>query len=61
MDQYVTGAMIRRLRVERIEDELYVTVPREMSKTHYISFLAAARQPQVACISAAAGVQSSVI
>lgn len=30
-----------RLRVERIEDELYVTVPHEMSKTHYISFLAA--------------------
>lgn len=30
------------LRVERIEDEYYVTVEHEMSKAHYISFLAAA-------------------
>jgi len=31
------------LRVERVEDEFYVTVPHEMSKTHYISFIAAVR------------------
>ena len=41
MNQYVTGAMIKRLRVERAEDEYYVTVPHGMSKTHYISFIAA--------------------
>ena len=32
-----------RIRVERAEDELYVTVPHEMTRTHYISFLAAVR------------------
>ena len=31
------------LRVERVEDMYYVTIPHEMSKTHYISFLAAVR------------------
>ncbi len=31
------------LRVERVEDMYYVTVAHEMSKTHYISFLAAVR------------------
>ncbi len=30
-----------RLHVERIEDEYYVTIPHEMQKTHYISFLLA--------------------
>lgn len=30
-------------KVERVEDELYVTVAHEMSKTHYISFIAAVR------------------
>lgn len=32
-----------RLRVERVEDEYYVTIDHEMSKTHYISFIAAVR------------------
>ncbi|MBE6908707.1 MAG: helix-turn-helix domain-containing protein [Ruminococcaceae bacterium] len=31
------------IRVERIEDEYFVTVSHEMSKAHYISFLAAVR------------------
>lgn len=31
------------LRVERVEDEWYVTVEHEMSKSHYISFLMAVR------------------
>lgn len=31
------------VRIERVEDEYYVTVEHEMSKTHYISFLAAVR------------------
>ena len=31
------------LRVSRVEDEYYVTVSHEMSKTHYVSFLAAVR------------------
>ena len=31
------------LRVERVEDEYYVTIDHEMSKTHYISFIAAMR------------------
>lgn len=30
------------IRVERVEDEYYVTIPHEMSKTHCISFIAAA-------------------
>lgn len=30
-------------RVERVEDEYYVTILHEMSKTHYISFIAASR------------------
>lgn len=29
--------------IERVEDEYYVTVPHEMSKTHYISFIAAVK------------------
>ncbi len=32
-----------RLCVERVEDEYYVTIDHEMSKTHYISFIAAVR------------------
>ena len=32
-----------RLSVRRAEDEYYVTVDHEMSKTHYISFIAAVR------------------
>ena len=31
-----------RLNVEKIEDEYYVTISHEMSKKHYISFIAAA-------------------
>ena len=31
------------LNVEKIEDEYYVTVPHEMSKKHYISFIAAVK------------------
>ena len=31
------------LHVERVEDEYYVTIDHEMSKTHYISFIAAVR------------------
>ena len=31
------------LRFERIEDEYYVTISHEMSKTHYISFVLAAK------------------
>lgn len=32
-----------RICVERIEDEYFVTIPHEMEKTHYISFIAAVR------------------
>ena len=32
-----------QLRVETVEDEYYVTVPHEMSKKHYISFIAAVK------------------
>jgi len=32
-----------KLKVERIEDEYYVTIPHEMSKSHYISFIAAVK------------------
>ena len=32
-----------RLTVEKIEDEYYVTIPHEMSKKHYISFIAAVK------------------
>ena len=32
-----------RLNVERIEDEYYVTIPHEMSRSHYISFILAVR------------------
>ena len=32
-----------RLRYERVEDEYYVTVSHEMSRTHYISFIAAVK------------------
>ena len=31
------------VRLEQVEDEYYVTIDHEMSKTHYISFLAASR------------------
>ena len=31
------------LNVEKIEDEYYVTIPHEMSKKHYISFIAAVK------------------
>ena len=31
------------VRIERVEDELYVSVQHEMSKRHYISFIAAVR------------------
>lgn len=59
MNQYVTGAVIRKLReknhftqaesvdeqhsivIECIEDEYFVQIAHEMSKEHYISFLAA--------------------
>ena len=30
-----------RLQIERVEDEFYVTIAHEMSKTHYISFILA--------------------
>ena len=32
-----------RLNVEKSEDEYYVTIPHEMSKKHYISFIAAVK------------------
>ena len=32
-----------QMRFERVEDEYYVTVSHEMSKTHYISFIAAVK------------------
>ena len=32
-----------RLNVEKVEDEYYVTIPHEMSKKHYISFIAAVK------------------
>lgn len=32
-----------RLHYERVEDEYYVTISHEMSRTHYISFIAAVR------------------
>ena len=32
-----------RLNVERIEDEYYVTIPHEMSRSHYISFILVVR------------------
>ena len=32
------------VRIERTEDEYFVCVPHEMSKTHYISFIAAVRR-----------------
>lgn len=31
------------LEVEKVEDEYYVTIPHEMSKTHYISFITAVK------------------
>ena len=31
-----------RLQIERIEDEYYVTIDHDMTKNHYISFMAAA-------------------
>ncbi len=34
-------------RIERVEDEYFVTVSHEMSKTHYISFIAAVRSDGV--------------
>ena len=35
------------LRIERVEDEYFVTIPHEMSKTHYISFILAAKDDGV--------------
>ena len=35
------------LRVERVEDEYYVSLRHEMSRTHYISFIAALRDDEV--------------
>lgn len=32
-----------RLMIEKVEDEYFVKIPHEMTKTHYISFLAAVR------------------
>ena len=32
-----------RLNIEKIEDEYYVSIPHEMSKKHYISFIAAVK------------------
>lgn len=32
-----------RLNIERVEDEYYVTIPHEMNKGHYISFITAIR------------------
>lgn len=32
-----------RLNIERVEDEYYVTIPHEMNKRHYISFITAIR------------------
>lgn len=31
------------ITIERVEDEYYVTIPHEMKRTHYISFIAALR------------------
>ena len=31
------------LHIEKVEDEYYVTIPHEMSKTHYISFIRAVK------------------
>ena len=31
------------LHIEKVEDEYYVTIPHEMSKTHYISFILAVK------------------
>ena len=35
------------LRIERVDDEYFVTIPHEMSKTHYISFILAAKDDGV--------------
>ncbi len=32
-----------QMKIERVEDEYFVTVPHEMTKSHYISFIAAIR------------------
>ena len=32
------------LRAERVEDEYFVTIPHEMTRTHYISFIAAVKE-----------------
>ena len=32
-----------RLNVEKLEDDYYVAIPHEMSKKHYISFIAAVK------------------
>ena len=62
MNQYVTGAVIKQLReknhdmhsvkIEKVEDEYFVTVNDEMTKNHYISFIAAAST--VACATGSA-------
>ena len=36
-----------RLCLEKTEDEYYVTIPHEMSKKHYISFIAAVKDDGV--------------
>ena len=38
---------IHSAQIERVEDEYYVTVSHEMTKTHYISFIAAVRSDGV--------------
>ena len=57
MNQYVTGAVIKQLReknhdmhsvkIEKVEDEYFVTVNHEMTKSHYISFIAAASSDRI--------------
>ena len=34
---------LHRLCIEKVEDEYYVTIPHEMNKRHYISFIAAVK------------------
>ena len=34
---------LQRLCIEKVEDEYYVTIPHEMNKRHYISFIAAVK------------------
>lgn len=39
-----------RLQVEQVEDEYYVTVNHEMTKQHYISFLAASSYDRMSIV-----------